>query len=266
MAFSDILVTHDGPVASVVLNRPAVGNAIRNETLAELCEALDVVTADPEVGAIVLAAEGKHFQAGADFATLERITRLPAQTVRTEVYELAQGVARRLYHCPKPTVAALQGAVMTIGCELALVCDFRVVAEDARLRDSWILLGAMPPLGGLKMLPALVGMGRAKEIALRGSAVTAEEAVRIGLATELAPRAELRERAHALALELSRLSPVAYREAKMGLHRGLNTPMEDVWQTSSFVQASLLTSDDFRERLAAVRAGKPPPPAPPQGK
>ena len=109
------------------------------------------------------------------------------------------------------------------------------------------------------------GMGRAKEIALRGSALSAEEAVRIGLATELAPRAELRERAHALALELSRLSPVAYREAKMGLHRGLNTPMEDVWQTSSFVQASLLTSDDFRERLAAVRAGKPPPPAPPQG-
>ena len=107
-------------------------NAVRAQTLEELCAALDELIGDPDVGAIVLAARGRHFVAGADFAWLEEMRALPAADVRDQIYSAFTGAAERLYRCPKPTVAAVQGAAVTVGCELALTCDFRVVIAVAQ--------------------------------------------------------------------------------------------------------------------------------------
>lgn len=254
MITNDIQVERRGPVGWVVFNRPEVGNAVRDETLRDLCEALDDVIGDPAVGAIVLAANGKNFLTGAELSTLDRINKLPTATVQTEVYAFAQGAARRLYHCPKPTIAAVQGMAITVGCELALACDFRIVTPGTKFQETWIRVGALPPLGGLKLLPVLVGLARAKEIALRGRPVDGEEAIRIGLASELVAEGAMTEAAQTLALELAALPSNAYREAKAGLHRGLDAPIESDWQTSGLAQATLLTSPEFRERLDHIKA------------
>lgn len=256
MISNDILFERRGPAGWIVFNRPEVGNAIRDETLRDLCEALDAAMADSDIRCIVLAAKGKHFVAGAEFSTLDRINAMPVATVQTEIYSFAQGAARRLYHCPKPTIAALQGAVMTVGCELSLGCDFRIVTDCARLQENWIKLGAIPPLGGLKLLPALVGLSRAKAIALRGSPVTGPEAVAMGLATELVPRDDLEAAAQRLAEELAGISPDTYRHAKAGLHSGLDNHFENELLSNGLAQATLLTSADFRNRLEAVKTAR----------
>lgn len=255
--FEDLLLERADGVGWIRINRAARRNALRLETLAEICQAMDELAADPRVGAIVLAGEGKHFAAGAEFSFLEGLKTTPAPQVKSQIYAHFQGAARRIYNCPKPTIAAVNGAAVTVGCELALACDFRLVSATAEFHESWIKLGLLPPLGGLFLLPRLVGMGRAAEIVLAGRAIGAEEAVRIGLASELVDGDGLRDRAQAFAEQLAALPPLAYAAVKEGLHRGVESTMEKEWATNVLAQAMLLGTGDFAEGLAAVVERRP---------
>lgn len=256
-SYEDLLVERVGAVGWIRINRPEHRNAVRPETLGEICRAVDALTADAGVRALVLAGEGKHFSAGADFAFLESLKTTPAPQVKEHIYARFQGAARRLYHCPKPTIAAVSGAAITVGCELSLACDFRVAAEGALFQESWIRLGLIPPLGGLFLLPRLVGAGPAAEIVLTGRAVQAEEALRIGLVSELVQPESLRGRAQAFAEELAALPPLAYAAAKQGLRRGAESSMEKEWEANVLAQAMLLGTCDFAEGLAAVQEKRP---------
>lgn len=249
----DIRIERDGAIGLVVMARAEAKNSSRPQTLREICQAVDELTADEEVRAIILAADGKHFSAGADFAFLDELTRMDAAAIRHQVYTHFQGAARRLYHCPKPTIALVQGAAVTVGCELALACDFRIVAEGAFFQESWIKLGIMPPLGGTYLLPRLIGMTRAADMCLRGRAVNAEEALAIGLASEVVAFEDLRARGLELAAELAAAAPLAYAAVKTALHRGGESGIDAEWSANLPQQALLLTSADFREGLSAVR-------------
>ncbi|MBB6426863.1 enoyl-CoA hydratase/isomerase family protein [Sphingopyxis sp. JAI128] len=254
----DIRIERSGAVGLVIMARAEANNSSRPQTLREICEAVDELTADETIRAIILAADGKHFSAGADFAFLDDLTRMDTAAIRHQVYTHFQGAARRLYHCPKPTIALVQGAAVTVGCELALACDFRIVADGAFFQESWVKLGIMPPLGGTYLLPRLIGMTRAADMCLRGRAVKAEEALAIGLATELVAPDALRSRGLELADELARAAPLAYSAIKTALRRGGETSMDAEWSANLPQQALLLTSADFREGLAAVRDRRPP--------
>ncbi|CAN7309624.1 enoyl-CoA hydratase/isomerase family protein [Phenylobacterium sp. LjRoot225] len=255
--YEDLLVERSGPVGWIRINRPDRRNALRPQTLAEICRAVDGLSADPAVRAMVLAGEGKHFSAGAEFSFLEGLKTTPAPQVKSDIYAHFQGAARRLHHCPKPTIAAVSGAAITVACELALTCDFRLVAPTAEFHESWIKLGLIPPLGGLFLLPRLVGAGRAAEIVLAGRPIGAEEAVRIGLASELVDADRLHERTQAFAAQLAALPPLAYAAAKEGLRRGAESSMEKEWATNVLAQAMLLGTQDFAEGLAAVVEKRP---------
>ena len=215
---------------------------------------MDALTADDAVKAIVIRAEGKHFSAGADFKFLDELTSLPPARIRKQVYDHFQGAARRIYRCPKPTIALVQGAAVTVGCELALACDFRIAAENAMFQESWIKLGIMPPLGGLFLLPRIVGLGRAKEMCLRATQVKADEALRIGLASEVVDGDTLEARGRALAAELTEAAPMAYATVKEALHRGMESSMEAEWTANLPSQAVLISSDDFKEGLDAAKS------------
>ena len=169
--YEDILVERRGELGWITINRPERRNAVRPQSLTEICQALDELTADASVRAIVLAGEGKHFSAGAEFSFLEDLQAMPAAQIKAQIYAHFQGAARRLYHCRKPTLALVNGAAITVGCELALACDVRLVTPTALFQESWVKLGLIPPLGGLFLLPRLVGLGRASEMCLNGRAV-----------------------------------------------------------------------------------------------
>ncbi|MDB5715697.1 MAG: enoyl-CoA hydratase/isomerase family protein [Sphingomonadales bacterium] len=251
--YEDIAVGRTGRIGTLTLNRPEKGNTLRPQTLAEICRGMDELTDDPDVAVIVFGAAGKHFCAGADFSFLDDLTRMPASDIKAQIYAHFQGAAKRIYRCPKPTVALVQGAAVTVGCELALACDFRIVSDNAFFQESWIKLGIMPPLGGLFLLPRLVGLGRASQMVLLGQAVKAAEAERIGLAGEVVAFDDLQTRGLAFAGELAAIAPLAYASVKEALHRGLETSMEAEWSSNVLNQAILLGTDDFKEGLAAVK-------------
>ncbi|MGE4302664.1 MAG: enoyl-CoA hydratase/isomerase family protein [Novosphingobium sp.] len=257
MNFDDIRVAVDSHVATITFCRPERNNALRPETLRELCEALDQVVPDDSVKAIVLKADGRHFSAGADFAFLEQLTEMEAPAIRKQVYAHFQGAAKRLYRCPKPTLALVQGAAVTVGCELALACDFRVMSKKAFLQESWVRLGIMPPLGGLFLLPRYVGLGRAMNMALRGEQLAADEALTSGLALEIVAADDLERRGMELAQELASIAPLAYAAIKEAIQRGLETGMDAEWSANVSTQATLLTSEDFAEGLKAAKERRP---------
>lgn len=256
-AYPDLIVERNGPVGWLKFNRPDRRNALRPETMESLCRALDALSADPTVRAIVLAGEGKHFTAGAEFSFLEGLRTTPAPQIKSQIYAHFQGAARRLYYCPKPTIAAVSGAAVTVGCELALACDFRLAAPTAEFHESWIRLGLLPPLGGLFLLPRIVGLSRAREIVLAARPIGAEEALRIGLVSEIVVDEPLEVRAQAFAEQLAALPPLAYAATKEGLRRGSQSSMEAEWEANVLAQSLLLGTDDFAEGLAMIQEKRP---------
>jgi enoyl-CoA hydratase/carnithine racemase len=259
MMFEDIGIDVTENIGTIVIDRRDGGrNAVRPQSLAEITAAMEQLTADPAVRAIILRAEGQHFSAGADFTFLAKITEMKPADIRAQVYTHFQGAARSLYNCPKPVVAAVQGAAITVGCELSLACDFRIAAEGAFFQESWIKLGILPPLGGLFLLPRLVGLGRASQMVLQARKIDAVEAERIGLVSEVVPLERLEARAVELAQELAALAPQAYAAIKRALRRGLETGMEAEFDANLLGQTMLLSSDDFREGLDAVQSRRAP--------
>lgn len=252
--FEDIRIEAQNGIGMLVIDRGDGRNALRPHSLAEICQGLDLLTADDSVKVILIRAEGKHFSAGADFTFLDELTTLSPARISKQVYDHFQGAARRIYRCPKPTIALIQGAAVTVGCELALACDFRLAADDALFQESWIKLGIMPPLGGLFLLPKIVGLGRAKEMCLRAEAVKADKALNIGLVSEVVATDELIARGQQLAVELTEAAPLAYATVKEALHRGLESSMEAEWTANLPSQAVLISSEDFKEGLEAAKS------------
>ena len=251
--YEDVEISVTEGVGTLSIARANANNTVRVQTLREICEALDTLNADESVKAIVLSGQGKHFSAGADFSFLDDLTAMDAPQIRRQVYTHFQGAARRLYTSAKPTVALVQGAAVTVGCELALACDFRLLSSNAFLQESWVKLGIMPPLGWLFLLPRYVGLGRATNMVLRGEKLTAAEALATGLATEIVELEQLAERGTAFARDLTAIAPLAYAAIKEALHRGLETGMETEWSANVSTQATLLKTNDFEEALAAIK-------------
>lgn len=249
---------HEDGIAAVVVARADIGNASSPEMLGEIRAAFAALSVDRAVRAILFAAEGKHFSVGADFAFLQRLTGMSASEIKDVVYANFQGAAKAIYRCPKPTLALVQGAAVTVGCELALACDFRIAADSAMFQESWIKLGIMPPLGGTFLLPRIVGLGRAMEMCLRGRQVRAEEALAIGLVSEIVERDDLAVRGLDLARELAATAPLGYATVKQSIQRALESSMDAEWQANLPNQALLLGSKDHREGLAAVTAKRAP--------
>ena len=246
MSYAYVRTERSGNVGLIVLSDVSGKNALRPQTMQELCQATDELIAAPDVHAIVLAADGRHFCAGADYGFLKQLATAPTADAVDQIYRHFQGAVRRIYHSGKPTVAAIDGAAITVGCELALACDFRIVTERAFFQESWIRVGLLPALGGMYLLPKLVGLSRAKDMVLRAQAISGREALQIGLATELVDAEQLRGRAIELAAELAALPHRAYALAKEGLHQGLGSTLEREWPAAIAAQATLLASPDFQ--------------------
>src|SRR5207247_1109417 len=199
----------------ITLDVPGKLNRISMPAREQLARVFEELGGDDGVRAIVLNGAGETFTAGGDIASfLER----PAE----ELSRLAWNVAAP-ERCPKPVVAELRGYVFGVGLELALACDFRLAAEDVQLAMPEIRLGMIPGSGGTQRLARLIGLGRAKDVIMRGRRVPAEEAHALGLVTEIAD--DLEAAVAGLCDELRRLSPLALAMAKRVLNLAYEGPL-----------------------------------------
>ncbi|MGB8195489.1 MAG: enoyl-CoA hydratase/isomerase family protein [Acidimicrobiales bacterium] len=234
-----------GPVATLTLNRPEAANTLSRVLLRESVDAVDAVRRDESIRVLVVTGAGeRHFCGGADLRDMagavngtEKI-EMPARMI-FDVLELL----------PIPVIAAINGAAMGGGCEIALACDLRVMSESAKIGLPEIRFGALPGGGGTARLPRVVGFARAKEMIMLGRQLSAATAREYGLVTEVVPHDQVRVRANELAEELSALAPYAVRTAKYLLTENSNMDRHSALLLETLALAHMASAD---ERQAAV--------------
>ncbi|MBR0650537.1 enoyl-CoA hydratase/isomerase family protein [Roseomonas terrae] len=250
---SDIRVEMDGHVATVLLCRPP-NNFIDLHLTAEIAGALEALDADPACRAVVLASEGKHFCAGADFSRHDRRAGdAEAGTGRTIYTEGA-----RLLRTKKPIIAAVHGAAVGAGLGLAVVADFRVTCAEARFAANFTRLGYHPGFGLTATLPRLIGAQKATLLFFTGRRIPGDEAVAMGLADVLVPQAEVRSAALALAREIAEAAPLAIAATRVTMRNGLADVYERTTAHELAEQAKLRETNDFQEGVKAMAERRTP--------
>jgi enoyl-CoA hydratase/carnithine racemase len=226
----------------------------------ELGDAAEQAAGDDAVRGVLLTAEGPSFSAGIDLSLIGELAPLlaSAKTNLAEFITWAQRPFRLLALMDKPTIAAVQGHAIGAGCQLALACDLRVLADDAQLSIREARYALIPDLGGMHHLTRIAGMARAKEIVWSTRSITSEEADRWGLANRVARVDSLTEEATRLAREALAYSPVAVRLTKGLINRTHETPLESEFGHEARAQAVALASDDHREAVAALMEQREP--------
>jgi len=225
MSADFVRVTAEERVATIRLERPPM-NALNGQLQTEIGAAAAQVAADPETRAVILYGGEKIFAAGADVKEMAGAGPAQIMALAAGIQDAFKAVAR----IPKPVIAAITGYALGGGLELALCADFRVLGESARVGQPEILLGIIPGAGGTQRLPRLIGPSRAKDLVFSGRSVDAAEALRIGLADQVVPDAEVYDAARRLAGRYTGAPPLAVRAAKQaideGLERDLNAGLE----------------------------------------
>ena len=242
-------------VATVTLDRPEALNAISTGLAVALAAAVEPLATDPAVRAVVLAGAGdRAFSVGADLKERAGFDD-HGWFVQREAFRRGFAAVRR---CPLPTVAAVFGYALGGGAELALSCDLVVAADDATFGLPEVRLGLVPAGGGTQLLVRRVGRSAAKDLVLTGRRVDAAEALRLGLADRVVPRAELPAAARGLAAEIAGNAPTAVRLAKWAIDLGADLAQEAAMEVEDQAWRRAVLSDDRREGIAAWVEGRDP--------
>lgn len=246
MTYANLIVSVEGGIASLVLNRPEARNAIHKAMIDELHAALDDLAGRDDVRVLVVSgAGGKAFAGGADIGQLrDRKSREALQAINARLFQ-------KLEEFPMPTIAAVSGWCLGGGCELAMACDLRVAGRSAKFGQPEVALGIIPAAGGTQRLPRLVGLGRAKEIIYTGRTIDAEEAWRIGLANHVVEDAAVMEKARELATSIAAQGRTALRLAKVALNASSRTGQDAGFLVEQIAQAVLFDSEEKHARMTA---------------
>lgn len=245
MAFETILLDIQGRVGLVTLNRPQALNALNAQLINELNQALDQLEADREIGCIVLTGSAKAFAAGADIKEMAEL-RYPQIYLDDLFVESDKVAARR-----KPIIAAVSGFALGGGCELALMCDFILAADNAKFGQPEIKLGVLPGMGGTQRLTRAVGKAKAMELCLTGRLMAAEEAERAGLVARIVPQAELLEEALNVAAQIAAKSLPMAMMVKETVNRAFEVSLSEGVRFERRVFHAAFATEDQKEGMAA---------------
>lgn len=243
MELSTIIYEQSENIAVVKLNRPEVLNAGNRQMWTDLRNVLEKVVKDSDVKAMIITGEGRAFCVGADLKE--------SKTRTLEEYHEhivgAQEISRKLYRLNIPTIAAINGYALGGGCEIAMLCDIRIAAENAKLGFPESRVASSVTSAGLQLLPLLVGIGKAKEMIFGAEYIDGKEAERIGLVNMVVPDDQLMDKAMEMAKKMSANSPVSISQMKSILNRAHESSMENIsdWEVQ-VLMSSINTT--YREK------------------
>ena len=245
MAFETILLDIHGKVGLITLNRPQALNALNAQIIAEINQALDQLEQDPQIGCVVLTGSAKAFAAGADIKEMAELSY--PQIYRDDLFSESDRIANRR----KPIIAAVSGFALGGGCELAMMCDFILAADNAKFGQPEVNLGVLPGMGGTQRLTRAVGKAKAMELCLSGRLMGAEEAERAGLVARVIPQAELLEEALKVAASIAAKSIPISMMVKESVNRAFEVTLSEGVRFERRVFHAAFATHDQKEGMAA---------------
>jgi len=254
MSYENIEVrTEAGKVGIVTLNRPKALNALNDALMTELGEALKAFDADPAIGCMIVTGSERAFAAGADIGAMAKYSFVDVYKgdYITRNWETVRSIR-------KPVIAAVSGFALGGGCELAMMCDFIIAADNAKFGQPEIKLGVIPGAGGTQRLPRAVGKSKAMDMALTGRMMDAAEAERAGLVSRVVPFDKLADEALGAALQIADFSQIAVMAAKESVNRAFESGLSDGVMFERRLFHALFATTDQKEGMDAfVNKRKP---------
>ncbi|WP_193047764.1 enoyl-CoA hydratase [Mycolicibacterium baixiangningiae] len=251
MDYETILVTRDGRVGTITLNRPKALNALNSQVMVEVTTAAAEFDDDEGIGAIVITGSEKAFAAGAD---IKEMANLSFADVFTSDFFALWGTfaATRT-----PTIAAVAGYALGGGCELAMMCDILIAADTAKFGQPEIKLGVLPGMGGSQRLTRAIGKAKAMDLILTGRTIGAEEADRSGLVSRVVPADRLLDEANEVAAAIAGMSRNASRMAKEAVNRAFESTLTEGLLYERRLFHSAFATEDQKEGMAAFSEKRP---------
>ena len=246
MAYETIIVDIEDHISVITLNRPDFLNALSNQLLEELCDALGDVLLNDRVRCIILTGSEKAFAAGADIKMMSNKNFVDAFTE-----DLFTTATDKITAIRKPIIAAVSGYALGGGCELAMMCDFIICSETAKFGQPEINLGVSPGLGGTQRLTRFIGKSKAMDMNLTGRFMEAEEAERCGLVSRVVPSKKLMDEAIAAATKIAEKSTITATAIKEMVNRSYETTLREGLLFERRVFHSLFATEDQKEGMAA---------------
>jgi enoyl-CoA hydratase len=255
MDYSTILLEQpEAGIHLLTVNRPKALNALNAGTLDEIAAAIAQVGSDPAARVLLVTGAGdKAFVAGADIAQMQSFGPADAQAFS----EKGNRTFRMLEMLPFPAIALVNGYALGGGCELALACDWIIASELAAFGQPEVNLGVVPGFGGTQRLPRLIGRARAMELLVTGRMVKAQEALRIGLVTQVVAPEQLRETGLELARTIASKGPIAVRLTKQIVQRGQDLDLSNACQQEAYAFALACATEDQKEGMKAFLEKRP---------
>lgn len=248
MARENVHYSTEDDIGILTVDRPKAMNALNKQTIAEIRQVVSEVKTNESTRVLVITATGnKAFVAGADIGEIKELNLKEG----FEFLRTGQAMNGEIENLGKPTIAAINGLALGGGCELAISCTLRVMAEHAKLGLPELGLGVIPGYGGTQRLARLIGKGRAIWYLLTGDMISAEEAVKIGLANLMVPQDELMDRALNVARKIATKGPLAVRAVLSAVQYGLETDLETGLLLESALGNLTIASKDKEEGIAA---------------
>lgn len=242
-----VLYEQKGAVGIITISREKALNALNSTVLKELDATLDGVNLD-EVRCLILTGAGeKSFVAGADIGEMSSLTKAEGEAFG----KIGNDVFRKLETFPIPVIAAINGFALGGGCEIAMSCDIRICADNAVFGQPEVGLGITPGFGGTQRLPRIVGVGMAKQMIYAGRNIKADEALRIGLVNSVYTMEELMPNAEKLAQTIAKNAPIAVRNCKEAINKGLDVDMDQAIVIEEKLFGDCFESYDQKEGMTA---------------
>ncbi len=246
MEKADLLYRTEGSVATFTLNRPEAKNAFSSEMIELWQDALEKVRTDGSVRAVILTGKGDAFSAGGDVRAMAE-GKLKSWDMKNFLWEGVHRILLSMEDLDKPVIAAVNGAAMGAGLDMALMCDMRICSDRARLAESYILMGLAPGDGGAFFLPRLVGVAKALELLLTGEVIEPPEALRIGLVNRVVPHESLMDEAMKLARKIAAMPPQAVRMMKRAVYQSSAVSLRTHLDYISSQLSLLSETEDHKE-------------------
>jgi enoyl-CoA hydratase/carnithine racemase len=250
-----LLVDYDDAIVTARLNLPELRNPISEPEMVDAIEQLcERINQDERISVLILTGEGKGFSSGGNVKHMQQKTGMFAGSPEELVENYRNGIQRiprAIYNLDVPVIAAVNGAAVGAGCDLAMMADIRIASERACFAESFVTLGIIPGDGGAWFLPRVAGYSRAAEMAFTGGMISAEQALDWGLVSQLVAHESLMDEAMSLARRIAANPPLAVRETKKLLRLSKSASLDELLEASAQVQSRLHHTDDHQEAVAA---------------
>ncbi len=252
---ADILYDVDDAIATITLNRPDARNAYSSQMAEELVEALDRAELDEQVRAVIVTGAGPAFCAGGDLKAMRDKSGMFAGDpveLRDNYLRGLQSIPRRFERFEKPVIAAINGHAIGAGLDLSLMCDIRIGSDKAKFGSTFAKVGLIPGDGGAYLLTRVVGFATAVELILTARIIDADEALDVGLVSEVVPRDDVLDRARETAAEIAQLPPKAVKIAKAALYRCVDRDIETSLQLTAALQSCVQRTDEHDQAVSEM--------------